>query len=276
MKNGSPGFAFAASQAADGLVGDQAVAVGVVGHVGAFGGGAARELGRIRGGIGERRFLARQLRATVLREHVAAGRAGLGPPVRHAPRGRVLVVAVADVQDLAHRLGAVAVLLEVLGHGDRVGHGLAEVGGQVVDADGLRAQAGHQRVARRRADGLVAERPLEQHAARGQPVDVRRLDDRRAVAAQQRLEVVHADQQDVGPGGGLDVAGANRRRRRHQRGGKEENEPAFRGHGRIHGWVLTFFDNRVTYSNTVLRTYPGTVGGATLLRPHRAPVAVLG
>jgi len=191
------GLCLRGPEATHGLVGDPAVAVGVVRHVGAFRGRAARKLGWIDRRVGESRLLARELGRTVLLERVAAGWAGLGAPVGNAPRGRVLAVAMAHVKDLAHGLGAVAVALEVLGHGDRVGDGLAEVGAEVVDADGLRAQAGHERVARRGAYGLVGERPLKQHAPGRQPVDARRADQRRAVAAQEWLEVVHANQQDV-------------------------------------------------------------------------------
>ena len=61
----------------------------------------------------------------------------LGLPVRHAPRRRVFVVAVADVKDLAQRFGAIAVLLGVLRQRDGVGHGLAEVRAQIVDAQGV-------------------------------------------------------------------------------------------------------------------------------------------
>mgnify|MGYP001090013640 CR=1 FL=1 len=99
-----------------------------------------------------------------------------------------------------------ATLPEVLRERYRIGRGVAEESPQVVDAQRGRAEPGHQRVPRRRADGLVAERALEQHAPRGKPVDVRRLDHRHAVAAEQGLEIVHADQQDVRLVGGLDCS----------------------------------------------------------------------
>ncbi len=198
------GSGLGGAQAGDGFVGNQAIGVGGIGHVSAFGSGAARAA---HGG--------RARRGSAFREQIIAD---LGPPMRHRPGSLVLVIAVPDVHDFAHRFGAVSVPAEILGHRDRVRHAVAEMGRQVVDPDGLRAQARHQRVARRRADSLVAERPLEQHAPRGQPVDVRGLDDGRAVAAQQRFEVVHANQQDVGL-----VAGADRSRCRQQQHGQSKN-----------------------------------------------------
>src|SRR5690606_26402628 len=52
------------------------------------------------------------------------------------------------------------------------------------------------------AERELAVRALEFHPARGQPVEVRRLDDRIAVAAEVVVHVVHRDEQDVEPGTG--------------------------------------------------------------------------
>jgi len=90
------------------------------------------------------------------------------------------------------------------------------------DAQRGRAFAGHQRIAGRRADGLVRKSALEQHPACGQPVNIRRLHPRVAAAAQQGLEVVHADEQDVEPAcrwSALILPHGGRGQRRQQQGG---------------------------------------------------------
>ena len=206
------GRSFAALQPANGFVRELAVGIGVVGHVGDFdtprrAGSCLAPLGH----VGE----AAPPRASVLPARVLRQRVGddLGLPVRHAPRGGVLVVAVADVKDLAQRLGAVAVLLEVLRQRHRVRRGLAEVRAEIVDAERVRPQAGEQRVARRRADRLVAVGAFEQHAARREPVDVRRLRQLVAVAAERRLQIVDQISRTLGrfaaaPAGGPPAVGA--------------------------------------------------------------------
>ncbi len=172
---------------------------------------------RRRADFGQREVLRRVEIPVLLRQRVpGSGRL----PVRDAPGRGVFVVPVADVQDFAHRLGPVPVRLELLGDGDRVGRGLPEVRAEIVDPEGRRTQAGHQRVARRRTDGLVAECALEEHAVRGEPVDARRLCARVAVAAEERLEIVDADQQHIRPLCGR-VGRARRRGKAAERDGCE-------------------------------------------------------
>ncbi len=166
--------------------GGLAVGIGVIGHRGAFRGGAARAVAAL--------------------AHVGAAfgegvSGGFGSPMRDGPGGGVLDVAVAAVEDLAHGLGAVALLAEVLRQGDGIRRGFAEVRAQLVDAEGLRAQAGHERVAGGGADGLVAIRGLEEHAAPGEAVGVGRFGEAVAIAAEGGLQIVHADEQDVRFGG---------------------------------------------------------------------------
>jgi len=115
------------------LAGKQAVGVKGVVDLGEFRGRAARTVATLA-------QVGRAFRQRVGRR--------LGIPVRHAPRGGVLDVAMAAMEDLAHGLGAIALRHEVLGHRHRVGDGLAEVRAQFVDAQGLRPQAGHQGIAR--------------------------------------------------------------------------------------------------------------------------------
>ena len=179
-------------KAADRLIRDQAVAVGRIRHIGAFRGGAARQDG---GG----RSLAAGCAGLVGGQGIAATRTRPRAPMGHAPRGGVFGVAVADMENFAHRLGAVAVLHEGLGKRHCGGCGLAEVGGQIINAERGGPLAGHQRVARWRTDGLIAKRFFKQHPAFGETIHVGRLDVRVAVAPEQRLQVVHADEQDVRP-----------------------------------------------------------------------------
>jgi hypothetical protein len=109
------------------------------------------------------------------------------------------VVAVSLVVDFSQSLGAVAVRLEVLRQSDRIGRGIAKVGAQVVDAERLRPQACEQCISRRRADRLIAVGPIEPHAACGQLINVRSVGEFIAIASQQRLQVVDANKQHVGP-----------------------------------------------------------------------------
>ena len=61
----------------------------------------------------------------------------------------------------------------------------------------LRAQTGQQRIAGRCTNGLIAIGPLELHTSRGEAIDVWRLHDLVAVTAEQRLQVIDADEQDI-------------------------------------------------------------------------------
>lgn len=105
------------------------------------------------------------------------------------------------VQDLAHALGFVALLHKVLRHRHRIWRGFAEVRGQVIDAEGLRAQARHQGVARGRADSLIAVGFFKKHPALGQGIHVRCHRRGIAKAGDVRLEVIHTDHEDVRLGG---------------------------------------------------------------------------
>jgi hypothetical protein len=181
-------------QALDGFIRGGAIGIGVVGDIGGLVGGA---LGKIGGGlVGEERLLARESgRGLALGERVGDH---LGLPVRHTPRSGVLAVAMADVEELAQRLGVPAILLEVLRQGHGVRPGLAEVRAEVVNSESLGAEAGEQRITRGGAHSLVAVGQVEPHAARGEAVRVGRLHRGVSVAAEQRLEVIHADEEDVG------------------------------------------------------------------------------
>src|SRR5262249_46528410 len=116
----------------------------------------------------------------------------------HAPGGRVFMIAVADMKDFPEAFGAIAVLEEVLREGDRVRNCNSEICAEVVNAQRSGPDAGEQRVAGGRADRLVAVGVLEEDAAPGEPINVWRLDALVAVATEQRLQVVHTDEQDVG------------------------------------------------------------------------------
>lgn len=120
--------------------------------------------------------------------------------MRHAPGSRVFVIPVTNMEDLPQSLGTIAVLFEELRQSQRIRGGPAEVRSEIVDARGGGAQAGEQGIAGWSANGLVTVRPLEQHPARGEPVHAGGLDDPIAIAAEQGLEIIHADELDVGLG----------------------------------------------------------------------------
>ena len=129
----------------------------------------------------------------------------------------VLLVGVAEVPLADHRR-LVADVLQRLRQRALVGRQAVGVAGedhQRLQAVAHRIAAGHQRRARRRADGLAVER-LEPHAALGQRVDVRRLDLAAAIAEVGVAEVVGEDDDDVRPTGLLRLRrdGARSRRRR--------------------------------------------------------------
>jgi hypothetical protein len=126
--------------------------------------------------------------------------------MRHVPRPGVILITVARMVDFTQRLGVITMLNEILRHRHGIRRRLAEVCRQVVDAEGGGPQSGHQIVAGRRADRLVAVSHLKEHAALRQAVHVRRLDLCLTVTPEQRLEVVHTDEQDVGLGGAATAA----------------------------------------------------------------------
>ena len=175
------------------------IGISVVRHIGRFVRSATRQAPGVL--IGEERFLTGEsLVGPALGFHVG-DRFLL--KVRHTPRRRVFAVAVADVKNLSQRLGAVAVLLEILRQRHRVRRGLAEVRPEIVNAQRGRPHAGEQRIARRRAHGLIAIRALEHHAASREPVDIRRLHNLVAVAAEHGLQIIDRYEKDVGLLGGV-------------------------------------------------------------------------
>ena len=210
-EEGVGGYLGGGLEAFDGFEGDLAVGVEGVFGGGVFGGGSA---------------VAVVAGAFVLVGFGEGVGGGFGGPVRDGPGGGVFAVAVALMEDFAHGFGAVAVLFEVLGEGDGVGGGFAEVGGEVVDAEGLGAQAGHEGVARGGADGLVGVGGLEEEAAFGEAVDVGGFGEGIAEGGDGGFEVVDADEEDVGLGGGaLEEEG----------GGEEGGEAG--GHAGGRTWV---------------------------------------
>jgi len=160
-------------QAADRLVGDDAVGIRAVRHVRGFIGGTAREI--VRGLIRKERLLARQALFRAARGQLVGD--ALRRKMRHAPRRRIFVVAVANVKDFSHRLGPIPSVLESLRQRHRIGP--RERGNSCRDrrcrgsADAGRSSANCARGAQ---TAWLQKRVVEAHAARGEPVDVRRLD----------------------------------------------------------------------------------------------------
>jgi len=105
------------------------------------------------------------------------------------------------VKDLVQRMRDVAVVLEVL----RQRHHIRQAGTEQIlwlirieiHASTVRSQAGEQAEASRRTERHLAIVCHEDCPLRRQPVDVRRLNPRLAVTAEQRLEVVGDDEEDV-------------------------------------------------------------------------------
>ena len=148
----------------------------------------------------------------------------------------------AAVKDLVQRMRDVAVVFEML----RQRHHIRQAGAEQVlwlirieiHAGAVRSQTGEQTEPRRRAERHLAVVRREDCSLRRQPVDVRRLNPRRAVTAEQRLEVVGDDEEDVG----LlfwGVVGVQRGQRREQQGG-EEDEVEYHGRN-IHRLTTSLF-----------------------------------
>lgn len=88
--------------------------------------------------------------------------------------------------------------LEVLGEGDDVGDGLAEVGVEVPNLGGVGTQAGHEAGAGGGADGLLAVGAEEGGAGGGEFVDVGADDVFGSEAMEFGAEVIDGDEEDVG------------------------------------------------------------------------------
>jgi len=82
------------------------------------------------------------------------------------------------MEDLAHALAMVALVLEVLGHRHGVRQRGPEMRREIPDPGGVGPTAGHERGARRTAHGLLAVGPVEGRAAGRDTVQIRRLDER--------------------------------------------------------------------------------------------------
>jgi hypothetical protein len=129
------------AQSADRFVGQFPVGVSIIGNVGRFVSSAAWKLRHV-GFVVEQSFLASHLR-TIFRKGVGDR---LPAKVRDAPRGRVLVVAVADVKDFAEAFGSIAVPHKILRQRDGVRGGHAKIRAEVINAQARWAHACHQRV----------------------------------------------------------------------------------------------------------------------------------
>ena len=200
-------------EASDGFGGDLAVGVEIVGDVGGFDGGAVGFFGGFAGGF----FLRSGLGGRgIFGEGVLRG---LRAEMRDGPRGDIFEVAVADVEELAHRCGVVTGGAEILRQRDGVGARGAEVGGKIVDTERLRAKAREEGVARGRADCLIAVSAVEAQRARGETVNVRGFRQRVAVGAEDGFEVVDADEEDVGAGGREERGGRERQGEEEEAGG---------------------------------------------------------
>ena len=123
------------------------------------------------------------------------------------PRSRVVEAARADVTriavvvDFSNPRGVIAVLTKELRDGDDVRQPLAKVILEIEHLGRIRAQSGHDRRATRTTERKLTIGTLEADAACSQFVDIRRLHERRTVAAEVVVHVVDSDEEDVGFGG---------------------------------------------------------------------------
>ena len=101
------------------------------------------------------------------------------------------------LKDLADAGAVIAIVLEHLRQRHHVRHAGAEVIGEVVDARGTGPQPGEQGRTAGAAQGELAVSAIELHAHFRQPIDVRRLDERMAIAAEVIVHVVDRDEQHV-------------------------------------------------------------------------------
>ena len=197
----------------DALGGDGAVGVGTVRHVG----GLHRRPGIVRHqeffyvGIFfqplSNRFVEHlaNRRALVGAEHrlskgwIVRQLVGLGEGNR--PRGFVeLLVDAARIVDLSGSGGFETLATEILRQGDNVGVHVAHLRLQIPHPGVVRAQAGHQACPARPANRLLAVVVQKDRSRLRQPVDVRCPDERIAVATEDRLEVVHCNEENVPDG----------------------------------------------------------------------------
>ena len=109
---------------------------------------------------------------------------------------------------LAHALHKIAVVFEVLAHGDNVGGGFAEMRNQIPNLGGVGACAGHDAGARRRAHGLLHVGAVESHSLFADAVDIGTFDVVFAVNAELRAQVVDHDEHHIGSLSGKCHAGS--------------------------------------------------------------------
>lgn len=102
------------------------------------------------------------------------------------------------MHDLAGAGGLIAMILEMLLHGDGVRIGFHQMRAQVPDLGGVRAETAEHAHTGGGADGHLTMIVEHDRALAGEPVDAGRLNDRGAVAAEVRFEVINGEQEDVG------------------------------------------------------------------------------
>ncbi len=106
----------------------------------------------------------------------------------------------ADMKNLTQPFRTVSVLHEILWERDGIRRSDPEIRSEIINPQRRGAQARQERIAGRCAHGLIAIGPLEDHAARRQPVDVRRVDQTVPVTSEHWLQIIDADKQHIWPG----------------------------------------------------------------------------
>jgi hypothetical protein len=140
--------------------------------------------------------------------------------LRHAPGGGIaLNLLIPIVENFSDPLGKVPVLHEPFRHGHDIRVQLAEICGDIPQAQSIWPLSAHERGSRWVAEGLLAKIAREHRAAGGKPIEVRRLRHWIAVATEAVVEVVEDHEEDVGFLLGR-VSGMQDRKRSEQKGGE--------------------------------------------------------
>src|SRR5690242_14909069 len=98
---------------------------------------------------------------------------------------------------LANTRGEIAVVFEHLRQGDDVREDFADGCAIIVNARRVRSEPAQKRRPARVAKWILAIGVIKANAARGQAINIRRLDQRMIVAAERNVEIVNRDEKNV-------------------------------------------------------------------------------
>src|SRR4030095_5258181 len=181
------------AQTLDAFIRDLPVGIRVVGNIRLFIRRTAGQFTHVVATVREQGLLTCQLHP-ILRERIADG---LGLEMRNAPRSLVLVIPMANVEDLAKPVTHIAVLLEPLRKRLDLRDSLSKIRSKIVNLQHLRTQPREQCIAGRRTQRLHAVRPLKQCPRRRDAINIRRLRKLVAETADRWFQVVHGHEKHI-------------------------------------------------------------------------------